>query len=319
MNEAKTSTTAQATPTGSQRQAVKALLSNMPSLARGGPLELLYSRAWTTQASWLCAFARAAGLEARLVPLRAMASAFEQRLDAAAGSGLTVFALANMSLNLSAGAVQLAGMPAAPPIDLWQPDAEVECAAWTAAHNLPASHLIRTGRNSALELEVTGSGWNCDAGMRADGQARVSPAGAAVADVAVSNGTFVADGAIGLNRPVRWDARLAARPVTISVQDGVVNSMDCEDRGLLRFLQRAIGVHHACVITQVRVGINDRTPGFSAEQGPVNACHRGVTITLSVDPPGAYSPSSADLRIELTASREEVRHGADAESVPADR
>ncbi|HET7014318.1 MAG TPA: hypothetical protein VFI65_10430 [Streptosporangiaceae bacterium] len=305
-------------PATSQRQAIRDLLRRQPSLVDGGPLRLLYSRHWARQASWICAFARAAGLEAELVPVAGPASAFERRLRQAA-DGVTSFALANMALDLPAGTVQLAGVPGAPPLDLWQPDAAIEAAAVEAAAGLPASQVIRTAGSEVLELGVTSTGWRTDVGLRANGQARVSPAGAVLADVAWASGTFVANGAIGVNRPVRWDARLATAPVTITVREGVVTKVECDAPDLLHFLRRAVEVHGAALVGKARIGFNRHTPGFSPDQGPVNDCHPGVTLTLSVEKSARYSPASADLLIELTASTEGPGDGADAEPIPADR
>jgi hypothetical protein len=306
-------------PDASQRQAIKDLLRSQPSLAEGGPLELIYSRHWARQASWLCAYGRAAGQEVALAPVAGLASAFEQRLRRAAAAGVTAFALADMTLNLPDHAVQLAGMPAASPLDLWQPDAVIEVATRAVATDLPARVVIRTGRACVLEFGVTSAGWRADVGLRAGGLARVSPAGAVVADVVWADGTFIADGAISLNRPVRWDARLTTRPVTITVRGGVVTTVGCDAPDLLHFLRRAVGVHGAAVVGRARIGVNRRTPAFSPDQGPVNGCHRGVTLTLSVDPSAGYSPASADLLIELTTSTEGVGDGADTEPIPADR
>ncbi len=307
-------------PATSHRQAIRDLLWRQPSLVDGGPLRLLYSRNWARHASWICAFARAAGLEAELVPVAGPASAFERRLGQAAAAGVTPFVLANMTIeDLPAGAVQLAGMPGAPPLDLWQADTEIEAMTQSATAVLPASQLLRTGGSEVLELGVTSGGWRADVGLRADGHARVSPAGAILADVASANGTFVADGAIGVNRPLRWDARLAAHPVTITVQEGSVTRVECDAPDLLRFLRRAVEVHGAAVVGKARIGVNPLTPGFSTDQGPVNHCHPGVTLTLGVDPAGRYSPASADLLIELTAATEGPGDDADAEPISADR
>jgi hypothetical protein len=306
-------------PATSQRQAIRDLLRRQPSLVGGGPLRLLYSRHWARHASWICAFARAAGLEAELVPAAGPASAFERRLSQPAAAGVTTFVLANMTIDLPAGAVQLAGMPGAPPLDLWQPDTAIEAATRAATAELPASQVLRTGGSEVLELGVTSAGWRADVGLRADGHARVSPAGAVLADVAWANGTFVANGAIGVNRPLRWDATLAANPVRLTVREGVVTTVECDDPNLLHFLRRAVEVHGAAVAGQARIGVNPHTPGFSTDQGPVNDCHPGVTLTLSVDPSTRYSPASADLLIELTAATEGPGDGADTEPIPADR
>lgn len=298
-------------PTASQKQAIKDLLRRQPSLADDGPLHLLYSRHWAQQASWLCAFARAAGLEATLAPVSASAanpagpaSAFERRLRQATAAGATAFALADLRLDLPPGSVQLAGTLDASPLDLWQPDAELEALTRAAAKATPASQSLKTGSTAVLDLTVSTRGWQPDAGQRANGQARVSPAGALLADVAQATGTFVADGAIALNRPVRWDARLTANPVTLTVTGGVVTQVACDAPDLRHLLTRAIEVHQANVISKARIGLNHRAPAFSPDQGPVNDCHAGVTLTLSVDPSAAYSPASADLLIELTSSCE---------------
>ncbi len=297
-----------AAPSDRQRAAIKDLLWSQPALVAGGSLLILYVRTWARQAAWLCAYARAAGLEVSLAGLASQADAFARRLHGEAGDGLTIFVLADLDLDLPAGpglppgTVQLAGMPGAPPLDLWEEQAAIAEATRAQALAMPDRLSIATAAGSQLlDVRTDADGWQADTGARSNGTALVLPAGAVHAEVAQASGTLVADGAISVSRPVRWDARLAGRPVTMTVRDATVTSIACEDPQLRQFLHRAIFVHHAASLYSIRVGLSKLTPGFSADQGPVNACHPGVTARLRVNPPHAYSAASADLRIDLTA------------------
>lgn len=286
-------------PSGQQQEAIQNLLHDLPAQ----PLLLLYGSHRTTEAGWLCAYARAAGLDVTLAGAARKEHSIQRRLRPAAASQPTVFVLADMTLALPPGAVQLAGSPDVSPLDLWQPPQAISGQAHAIARTLPRE-LTVGGDGSRLDIQVGPGGWVTDDGARGDGTARVFPAGAAEADVADASGTFTADGAIAVNRPVAVDARLATKPVTIVVRDGAVTSVTCPDEDLLLFLRRAFEVHRAGHVHAVRMGSNRLTRSFGPDQGPVNACHRGVTLRLGTEPGQAYSPASADLRIELTGSWE---------------
>jgi hypothetical protein len=284
-------------PSPRQHEAIRGLLHGLHGQP-AHPLLILYGRHRTLEASWLCAFARAAGLEVRLAGTARHRHAIQRRLGQETAGQSAAFVLADMTLDLPPDAVQLAAPPDGSPLDLWQPQRVISDQARALAGTLPPELVI----NNSLALRVGAQGWVTDTGLRSGGQAQVFPAGAVEASVASATGTFVADGAIAVNRPLTMDARLATRPVTITVRDAAVTSVTCPDRELAHFLRRAVEVHRAGWLYAVRMGGNPLTRDFSPDQGPVNACHRGVTLRLGVDPGHPYSPASADLRIDLTAS-----------------
>lgn len=298
-------------PSARQRAVIKEILWSQPSLRGGGALLLLYCRDRTAEASWLCAYARAAGLPVRLAAVAPKALVIEKRMRAEATAGLSTFVLADMALNLIPGTIQLAGTAQVSPLELWQQPSLIAAQAGAMANGLSPELVIPTGPTAKLVVGVGADGWLPDAGSELDGQARVLPAGAVQAEVARADGVFVADGAISVNRAVNTDARLAGRPVVITVAAGIVTSVECPDRDLCRFLDRAVRIHRAASVTAVRFGIHPLACGFSAVDGPVNACHQGVTLRLRVGQGLAYSTASADLRIDLTASRKGVGCGSD--------
>ncbi len=305
-----------AAPTSAQAQAIKDLLRSQRALAGGGDLLILYARAWSRQASWICAYGRAAGLTVRLAALLDRADSFTRRLRSERADGLTIIVLTGLRLDLPDGCLQLAGLqladrqlpglqltdrPGTSPIELWRPSDEIAAAAQARARAAPSELSIATS-GGQLDVTTGQAGWRPETGHGGGATAQVSPAGAIRADVATADGTFVADGAIALNRPVTWDARLATRPVRLSICGRVVTELDCADDTLARFLRRAVFVHHAATVTSVALGLRDDLGEFSPEQGPVNAC-QGVAVRLAVPSQGAYSPASADLQIDLAARR----------------
>jgi len=294
-----------ARPSDGQHEAIQHLLSGLPAR----PLLLVYGKHRTTEASWLCAYARAAGLDVKLAAAARKELSIQRRLgeETAAQVQPTAFVLADMTLSLPSGAVQLASLPDVSPLDLWQPRQVINEQARAVAAALPRELTI-SGAGGRLEVTVGPDGWTADAGTRGDGTVQVFPAGAAEAGVADASGTFVADGAIAVNRPLATGARLAARPVTVAVRDGAVVSVACPDPELGLFLRRAVEVHRVRRVAAIRIGVNRLTRDFGPDQGPVNACHHaGVTLRLGTDPGQAYSLASADLRIELTGSWESER------------
>jgi hypothetical protein len=289
-------------PSPAQRDAIKDLLWSQPSLVAGGPLALAYTKSWSAQASWLCAFGRAAGLDVTLIPVAADRGVIERRLGQENGTR-SIIVLADLTLALPPGCVQLAGLPGTAPLDLYASQSELLAEARAVAATLTDRLLVSTPGTATLQVGVGADGWHPDTGLDENKARLVLPAGSVRAAVASADGTFVADAALAVNRPLNYDARLAAHPVTVTIEAGLVTSADCADPMLRQLLQRAIGVHRAVSVTSVRLGTNRRIPAASPEQGPVNSCRAGaITITLTVDPAAAYSPASADLRIDLTAS-----------------
>jgi hypothetical protein len=212
-----------ARPTMRQREHLREIIRTRA--VGDGELVLLYARHRRTEASWLCAYARAAGMEVRLVSAGGSAHTALRSLTEESTRGASLIVLADHALDLPPGALHLPGTPHVSPIDLWQ--------------------------GAPLDTPAPFSG-----------------------------NSFFADDRIEVNRLVTFGARLQDHPVTLTVHDAHVTAADCDDPVLQAFLRRAVHVHHADTVESID----------------------SVQIRLRVDRGKAYSASSADLRIELTAS-----------------
>jgi len=81
--------------------------------------------------------------------------------------------------------------------------------------------------------------WISNHGGVLPGRTLVLPAGEVNTFPARIDGTFVADGAINVNRRIAFDVRLAEHPVTVRIEDGRAVDVRCDDPGTLTFLRRA--------------------------------------------------------------------------------
>ncbi|HWH01949.1 MAG TPA: hypothetical protein VNV66_22135 [Pilimelia sp.] len=275
-------------PTGPERRALRGIVAELGACSGHAPLTIVFTAGRRTEAAWLCAQARSAGLPVRLVPASAPDAGGGLPEPPGPASGGPVVALVDHDADLPPGVTVLPGTPAASPLALWRPAAEVDAAVAALLARLDRRLLLRTG-GAALRV-------------RTGPAAPARPVGAVRADVTDAAGTFVADGAIAVNRRTGWDARLAGRAVRLTVADGRVVAVDCPDAQLRGFLRRAVGTHRVDVVRAVRFGVHPAQCAFSAVQGPVNARRPGVTLCLGVEPGRAYSTASADLRVALTAA-----------------
>jgi hypothetical protein len=280
-----------ARPTPFQRQQIRHILRSCPGLVAGGDLVLVYTPDRATEASWLCAYARAAEVAVRLAPVGRSAYSVERRARSEAGASTTCVVLADMSVSLPEGAIQLAGTPSVGAIDLWRSPDELRGLAGALADDLPVLTEVRT---EGGQIAVRHAAWRRDAAM-------VEAAATVEAEVEAADGTFVADGAIAVNRPVGWDARLIGHPVTLTVRDRMVTAVTCPDPVLHTFLQRAVHTHRVKLAGALRIGVHPVECGFSPIGGPVNVAHPGLTLRLRVDASTPFSVASSDLCLDLTA------------------
>ncbi|MFR9722887.1 hypothetical protein ACL02R_05860 [Streptomyces sp. MS19] len=285
--------------TDRRRAALRGLLDGLLRDRGAGRVVLFLAAPRSAEAGWLAAYARAAGARAEVRAAgRWPAELLERRAAAEAGERATaVVVLADGALRLPPGVLQLAGTEDLSPLDLWRPDEEVEAAVAALLGGLGTAPRVRTAGGGELVCATGGA-------------VRGARPGTVEAPLTAADGTFTADGALSVNRRTAWDARLAGRPVTLTVAGGLVTALDCADETLLRFLTRAVHVHRARTAVALLFGTGhsgtghdgDGHSGFSAADGPVNATRRGVGLRLAVGTRDAYNPASADLRIDLTAA-----------------
>lgn len=249
-------------------------------LGESSDLLLVYVQKRVPEAAWICAQARARGVAVRLAAVADSAHAVLRKVHAEARHGSMAIVLADMTLALPPDVIHLAGTESVSPIDLWRPRSTLDAQAQDLAARL-APPLTAGG------LTVSFQPWRMGDGV-------------IEADVIEADGVFVADGAIAINRPVNWDARLSARPVRLTVQSGLITAVECPDPHLHRFLGRAVHTHLANRVLAVRAGAHPVACGFGAVAGPVNERHPGFTLRLCTDARKTYSSASADLCIDLT-------------------
>lgn len=281
-----TATRTSARPDTTTLATVRAALDELPD---GDTLALIYSTATTAEAALVCAHARARGRHVLLHRLRETDAAAVGRCLRELPPVATVVLSCHRLAGVPTGGrpvLQLAG-----PTTLWR----------RADPQPPPTTTLRLDG----ELHVTvAPPWRTDEGTT-DGGIHVRPAGAVEATVVRADGRFVADGAFDINRPVSLDRRLADRPVTVTVEDSRVVDLRCPDPVLQRLLDRVVGTHRVDRVETLRLGRHDGGVPFQAVPGPVNDCRSGVTLRLTVDPVRAYSPASADLRLDLIATLRE--------------
>ncbi|WP_052849919.1 hypothetical protein [Streptomyces avicenniae] len=290
MSAATGTATAPAALTDRRRAALRGLVNTLVGARGARRVVVFLTGPRSAEAGWLAAYLRAGGVTSEVRAAgRWPVEQVESRAAAAAGEpGTAVLVLADGALRLPPAVVQLAGTDDDSPLDLWRPEDATEAAVRALLAALPPAPRVRTGDGGDLACVTSGA-------------VPGGPAGTVEAPLTAADGTFVADGALAVNRRTAWDARLAGRPVTLTVAEGLVTAVDCRDPALRHFLTRAVEVHGARTARALRLGTR-RGGGFSSVDGPVNATRYGVTLRLAVGAGDAYNPASADLRIDLTAA-----------------
>lgn len=296
-----------AAPDAGAQSAVGTLLFSVLRLTEGDRLVVVLDPGYATQAAWLAARARRAGVAARLVGAAGWGAArLGSRVrDAVAGTGApdavegepvgTVLFLGGQPLDAAAlalpsgvTALQLPELPwAGSPLDAVEdPGARAALLERLRVRTEAAGTLV-VSSGEGERLALTGADVRTDPQDPSPGRLRIAPLGRVVARVAAADGVFVADGRLRLNRTTRLGTGLAHRPVRLEIRDGRVTGVECPDPVLGGFLRRAVDVHRAGAAR-------------TAYCRPAGGGHL-VTLRLTVDPSDTYSTASADLRIDLTA------------------
>jgi hypothetical protein len=284
-------------PSSDEQRVLGRLVDDLREWRPGQNLTLAYVPRRKAEASWLCAYARAAGFT---VALRGIAESHPTELDLrlADEAGAPVV-LADGYIGMTADTVYLFGTERASPFELWSRRADVEAriAEAKAALALDRPLVVRTA-GGQVRAEILS----------------VEPAAAGLLIVTVANATgcFIADSSIAVNRPMGWDARLSA-PVRVELEAGRVVAVSGGSPAQEQFLARAIHVHRAEHVVQVRIGLRQWDVPVSARAGQANAARRGAALRLAVQPGSHYLLASADLRIDLQSDGKVSSGDADRE------
>jgi hypothetical protein len=274
-------------PSLAQRSAIREILAKATD-----ELFVLFAHDRLLEASWISAYAKASGCRTRLMRFpMGSPQKIEQSVRRIAGGGATVIVIADLNLNLPQPTIHLAGTEHLSPLDLWDSPAATAAMADACLARLGSDITIRCGEH-VLHADIEKYG-------------RGPIPGTVDVEVTKATGTFIADSSIAINRPVRGDARLIGRAVTVTADDGYLVSIACPDQAMQHFLSRAVHVHGARRIATVRLGLRPVAGGPSAIAGPINLARRGVSVVISVAPHQVYNLASADLHISLTAETED--------------
>jgi hypothetical protein len=270
-------------PDQPQREAIREIVRQVQPISQIRDLTLIFTKESVQEASWLCAYLRAAGVRVMMVACLARRIDVERRARQVSDGPAIV--LADMELDLPDAVTQLPGTDELSSLEIWESLLSVSDRARQVLAELQPSFVLRSALRSQTILSVRS--WRLG-----------HPFGRLEADVLTADGVFVADGAIEINRNTRMDCRLRDRPVQVRIEAGRVMDLTCGDQFLQRFLQRTLRVHKVDRITAVRLGLRDIRGGYDKRPSLANSC-RGAGVRISADPSAAYSRASADLTIDL--------------------
>lgn len=282
-------------PTPAQREAVWDVLRHCTADSGDVPVTVGYVPHRKREATWLCAYGRAAGLTVRLLGIgrdsAASVAAALSRWRSADGGALVVLAdtdLADTDTAQPPGAIHLFGTDRAGPFDLWTSPEEAAASVDRLRTDLGERPIRLRGNGSTLSAEPVSVRRG-----RYPGTAEVA--------VRAASGVFVADCCLAVNRPATWDARLADHPVTVELADGTVLSVSCDEPVKSAVLRRVVDVHMVDRVELIRFGLRDLRCPVSAVAGAANEVRTSVAIDLTVALGRAYLAGSADLRLSLRA------------------
>jgi hypothetical protein len=165
----------------------------------------------------------------------------------------------------------------------------------------PARTLeIRTPSGTHLDVQLSPEfQWLSNHGTPQPGRTLVLPAGEVNTYPARIDGTFVADGAINVNRRIAFDVRLDRAPVTVQIEDGHAVDIACDDPDLLRFLRKAFARENADRVGELGVGTNVGITRFVADNNHINERHPGIHLGFGEHGQPGRVAYVADIHIDL--------------------
>jgi hypothetical protein len=160
--------------------------------------------------------------------------------------------------------------------------------------------------------------WGSSTGHHAETEIPVLPAGEINTYSDAISGEFVVDGAIHTNFAVRFDVRLADRPLHVVVERGVVRSLTCPDRALERFLHSILAEENMRRIGEIGFGTNNGIRRFVAADSHINERHCGLHLGLGEhNQPGVLHYAAA-YHVDLISSGGSVQASGASETMPLD-
>lgn len=144
-----------------------------------------------------------------------------------------------------------------------------------------ASRLrIRTdgGTDIVVGLDNLKHRWISNRGVARPGGVVILPAGEVATYPAMVSGKFVADFAFNVNAITNQDARLAAHPVTVTIEDGRAVKYHCADPVMTKFLDDCFLTHCAHNVGELGFGTNWGVIDAVAMNSHINERRPGVHL-----------------------------------------
>lgn len=162
---------------------------------------------------------------------------------------------------------------------------------------------LRVTSPQGTDLEITLDSaryrWVSNFGLSGPGEMGILPPGELNTFPAAIRGQLVADGAFNLNLATDVDARLAGRPVRITIEDGRMVDHRCDDRAVSRLLDHVFSEEAARNVGELGFGTNVGITRFIAMNSHINERHPGVHVGFGEHGQPGLVPFQATRHLDL--------------------
>lgn len=136
----------------------------------------------------------------------------------------------------------------------------------------------KNGTDLHITLDNTQYQWISAYGVSTKKELLLLPSGEINTYPRSISGTFVASGAMHANIKLPFDTRLAHKPVTFNIQNGIVQTFQCDDVVLHNFLQALLQEPHMNAVGEMGIGTNIGITQFVKENSHINERFPGVHL-----------------------------------------
>ncbi|WP_248965869.1 hypothetical protein [Sphaerisporangium perillae] len=277
-------------------QGVEAFLDNYARLAEDDTYVITYTPDCRGPAAWIVLALRQRGFKAGIVAMRPMTDPdFAERLDGVLPdpatlpgrlvvitlerAGMAHFEVFEAVLNrygrhrtmilrvISASTEFFTKAVNVTPDDLSRFNASL-------LHRIQPARKIRvrtdSGTDLTIEIDSNRFKWISDRGLPHPGGFTIVPAGEIATHPARVDGVLVADGAFNVNVLTSLDARLAANPVRVEIENSMAVELTCANEPLREMLQLCLDSPHGRRVGELGLGTNRGIDGFIPANSHIN-------------------------------------------------
>lgn len=160
------------------------------------------------------------------------------------------------------------------------------------------------GGDFTVNLESSRHRWISNHGRLNPGKSIILPAGEVATYPVSVDGTFVADFAYNINTVTERDVRLAAAPVRLYLEQGIVLDYQCDDRETKRFLNKALASECSHRVGELGFGTNFAVKKAIPMNSHVNERCPGVHIGL-----GQHNQDPSVVEYQCPLHLDLIAHG----------